>query len=287
MLMFCGMKSLPIMYLSTGLRRYGEHPVRPNQRDSWELQCVIRGGARPWPDSGGPPIAGARLYLFGPEDQHGWSASGRDISEVLVFHVSPAAKGWTDRGSFQQSECLALSDLEVLRLRTLHDWLLPHFLHPREPSFDVLESGAVLLADLVEDLHRPERGAEGGQTSRSAQEKVQEACRCYREKMLTHPTVEQIAGVVGLSASQLRRVFGAAGHPPPGTVFRSMQMDYAHRLLVGTGLPVEHIAEELGFSSLSTFSRAFASHGGQSPREARRGEARVTPGGGITGCQIG
>lgn len=280
------MKSLPILYLTTGLRRYGEHPVRPNRRDNWELQCVIRGGARPWPESGVAFLPGARLYLFGPNDHHGWVAPRRDLSEVLVFHLSPEAKGWQHRPILDQPQCLALGDLEVLRLRTLHDWLLPHFLHPREPSFAILESGGVLLADLVEELHRPEMAFEGSHQGRSAHQKVQEACRCYREKMLTNPTVEEIATVVGMSSSQLRRVFGEAKHPPPGTVFRSMQMDYAHRLLVGTRLPVDHIAEELGFSSLSTFSRAFAAHGGHSPREVRLGHAGSGTDGGITGCEI-
>lgn len=264
------MKKNPLIYLSMGLRRYGEHPVRANRRGTWEVQCVFRGRARP--SSGGDvaPIVGPCLYVFDPEHNHGWTAPKRDTSEVLVFHMHPKAKGWEDRSGFL-TECVALNDLDILRLRTLHDWVFPHFLHPRPRSLDVLAGGCVLLADLVDELHQPS-GLEGARRRPGVQQRAEEACRCYRETMLSNPTVEQIAGTVGTSASQLRRVFRDAGRPPPATVFRSIQMDYAHRLLVGTGLPVEHIAEELGFSSLSTFSRAFTGHAGCSPRQVRRSE---------------
>src|SRR5690606_31675212 len=96
-----------------------------------------------------------------------------------------------------------------------------------------------------------------------------QALAFYRRTVTRNPSVEEIAALSGLSASQLRRAFAAAGQPPPAEMFRAIQLDLARRLLARPGETISNIAEELGFGSLSAFTRAFTRHFGASPRQMR------------------
>ena len=259
----------PIPYMSSGLRRYGLFPVAPRCRKCWEFQCVIRGRARP--DFGeGLLVANApALYLFPPEHVHGWTAPPGDLSEVLVLHVE--ASRLPEWLALDAAEVLPLGEGDLLRLRTLHDWLHPHFVDLSGAGRDVLAAGVVLLGDLWRELKgRIPLGSGSGAGAGQATERVEQALAFYRRTVTRNPSVEEIAVLAGLSASQLRRAFAAAAQPPPAEMFRAIQLDLARRLLARSGETVSNVAEELGFGSLSAFTRAFTRYYGLSPRRMRK-----------------
>jgi len=183
-----------------------------------------------------------------------WSS----ISAVTLKLLNPAG-----------GEIFDLKELDLLRLRTLYDWLHPHFVAPRESGTEVLEAGCVLLASWLADLRHIDDIEPVDGTSDAAN-RVAQARYFYLREIIHNPSVEKISNLMGLSASQLRRSFAAAGEPPPLQVFRSIQLDYARRLLIGSSDPVSRVAEELGFGSLSSFTRAFTRHFGHSPLGVRR-----------------
>lgn len=258
-----------VPYMNCGLRRYGMFPVPCYGRPYWEFQCIIRGRARANTlrklALQAPPV----LYIFPPGDPHGWIAPDGDLSEILVLHVDASVASrlpaWRNHG---EADVLPLTEEDLLRLRTLYDWLHPHFVDLSAAGRDVLAAGVVLLWDLWQDLEnrsplRPGSGAV------HAADRVEQALAFYRRAVARNPSVKDIATLSGLSTSQLRRAFAAAGQPPPAEMFRAIQLDLARRLLARPGGTVSEVAEELGFGSLSAFTRAFTRHFGKSPRKMR------------------
>jgi AraC-like DNA-binding protein len=85
-----------------------------------------------------------------------------------------------------------------------------------------------------------------------------------------HHTVESLAEVANMSRSAFAEHFSAAFGRSPINFVNHVRMEQAARLLNTGRLPVDKVAERVGFSSRSHFSQAFKKHTGQSPAEYRR-----------------
>jgi len=258
-----------VPYMSCGLRRYNLLPVEPYGRPCWEFQCVIRGRAHSFPFREEGITAPPALYIFPPGHPHGWTAPAGDLSEILVFHIgSSAVSRITAQRTSGEPAVFVLTESDLLRLRSLYDWLHPHFVDVEAGRPEVLSAGVVLLWDLWQELENRTPLRPGTRAMRAA-DRIEQALAFYRRSVTRNPSVEEIASLAGLSASQLRRAFAAAGQPPPAEMFRTIQMDLARRLLSRPEETVSHTADEMGFGSLSAFSRAFTKHFGKSPRQLR------------------
>jgi AraC-like DNA-binding protein len=82
-------------------------------------------------------------------------------------------------------------------------------------------------------------------------------------------TLERAAADFGVTPRTMQRRLKAQG-----ISFQAMlahvRMEAAQRMLIESKLPVTHIAEQLGFSETSAFTRAFRSYTQQSPRAFRQ-----------------
>lgn len=95
-----------------------------------------------------------------------------------------------------------------------------------------------------------------------------------RDLVLTGPvTVEDIAIRLGTSTRTLQRQLARRGISLRGLVLES-RMDVARVLLRKTELDVQEIAHRVGYSTPSSFARAFARWAGSSPRSYRKAEER-------------
>jgi len=75
-------------------------------------------------------------------------------------------------------------------------------------------------------------------------------------------TLPALAEVAGMSRSVFAARFAGALGQPPIEFLKSLRLARAARLLVATDLPVKSVATRVGYSSRSSFTRAFvASHG--------------------------
>ena len=83
-------------------------------------------------------------------------------------------------------------------------------------------------------------------------------------------TVDDLAAAVGLSPSQLTRVFAARFGVTPYRYLLSRRLETARLLLRGTALPVREIAFRLCFSDEHYFSSLFRRKTGQTPSAYRR-----------------
>ncbi len=84
-------------------------------------------------------------------------------------------------------------------------------------------------------------------------------------------TVAAIARRVGLSARALELLFARSIGETPGAYYLRLRLNAARRLVLDTAEPMADIAARTGFSSGSSFSRAFKSGFGQPPARMRAG----------------
>ncbi|WP_299234596.1 GlxA family transcriptional regulator [uncultured Halomonas sp.] len=91
------------------------------------------------------------------------------------------------------------------------------------------------------------------------------------ERHLEAPlSVAEIARRCGVSSRQLQRLFERHLTTTPRSWYLGLRLERAQHLLVETDMDVLAIGLASGFSSASSFSRAFSERYGHSPREARR-----------------
>ena len=82
-------------------------------------------------------------------------------------------------------------------------------------------------------------------------------------------TVASLADAVGMSRSAFAKRFSDAYGSGPMELLRDLRMGMAGALLKQTDLPVKRVAQMVGFSSRSAFSRMFETKIGLSPRSFR------------------
>lgn len=94
------------------------------------------------------------------------------------------------------------------------------------------------------------------------------ATRAYIvENLDTELTIEALASIAFQSPTQFKKHFKAALGISPFQFITGQRMEKAKALLTHTDLPVQIVAERVGYQDLSAFSRRFSSHFGMSPRQ--------------------
>ena len=88
----------------------------------------------------------------------------------------------------------------------------------------------------------------------------------YREKL----TLEDVARQVNLSPFHFSRVFKQYAGCAPMEYAQKIRMDMAKCLLKTTDLPIEQIAERVGYGSASSFANMFTQKVGLSPTQFRK-----------------
>lgn len=105
---------------------------------------------------------------------------------------------------------------------------------------------------------------------RSADAYYQKAMWYIRAHLEYPITVEEVAGFVGLSRSQLFRAFRQAAAVSPREALAQSRASQARVLLTTTSLPMAQIASSCGYANAAHFSAAFHRDCGMSPLEYRK-----------------
>jgi LacI family transcriptional regulator len=144
------------------------------------------------------------------------------------------------------------------RLRAACDWLQRLMDGEPVPSEPIMiPPKGVVVRESTDVLATPDRI-------------VAEALRYIWDHLNGDLSVEQIADVVGLSASQLQRRFQKAiGRSIVQELLRK-RLDEAQHLLNSTRLPIADIAPRLGFHSTTYLHRSFRKAFGMTPAQYRR-----------------
>ena len=86
---------------------------------------------------------------------------------------------------------------------------------------------------------------------------IQKTRRILENNLESPPSLPELAGQVGMSASKLKNLFPKLYGLPPYELLRKMRMEKAMTLLTRGGANVTEAAMEVGYSSISHFSKAF------------------------------
>ncbi|OEE58394.1 AraC family transcriptional regulator [Enterovibrio norvegicus FF-454] len=100
--------------------------------------------------------------------------------------------------------------------------------------------------------------------------RIRAAQTCIIEQLETHLTIEGLAKVACLSPTQFKKRFKEALGVSAYQYITEQRMEKAKALLIHTDLPVQLIAERVGYTDVSAFSRRFSASFGLSPRDFSR-----------------
>jgi AraC family transcriptional regulator len=106
---------------------------------------------------------------------------------------------------------------------------------------------------------------------------VERVITSARERLCEPISLRDMSRVAYLSTFHFNRVFHQITGLPPAKFISAMRLDEAKRLLLNTNLSITHICFEVGYNSLSTFTRRFTQRVGLGPREFRYLAERITP----------
>src|ERR1051325_6753544 len=106
---------------------------------------------------------------------------------------------------------------------------------------------------------------------------VERVITSARERLCEPISLHDMSRVAYLSTFHFNRVFHQITGLPPAKFIQAMRLDEAKRLLLNTQRSITNISFEVGYNSLSTFTRRFTQRVGLGPREFRYLAERITP----------
>ena len=106
---------------------------------------------------------------------------------------------------------------------------------------------------------------------------VERVITSARERLCEPISLQDMSRVAYISTFHFNRVFHQITGLPPAKFISAMRLDEAKRLLLNTDRSITDISFEVGYNSLSTFTRRFTQRVGLGPREFRYLAERITP----------
>ena len=259
-----------LRYLGFGKRWFGDAPMPAHKRINWEFCAIVRGELAPSLENQvTPPLVRDTLWLFRPGYVHGWVGSPGKTCEVLVLHFSAVPstveQAVGDRGYI----AVRLSPAERKWLLGVGAELKPHYWRPVLTSDIRAERTLMDLSLLI--LRNLPQGTAMPRSPHLA--RVLQAENWVRQHLEEKPSVVRVAVVVGISPSQLNRLFLRVRKESPKRVIRkiaALKIEKAVHLMSHSNAKLHNIAVECGYSNASNFCRAFRMAQGASPTVWRK-----------------
>ncbi|MBC2607511.1 helix-turn-helix domain-containing protein [Pelagicoccus albus] len=234
---------------------------RPQNGRALHHRCVLimnlKTAATVCVDDRNIPLNPGEALLVFPFQFHDYSAP--ESEDLLWFFVTFDIEDVSDLERFRYSPFVLSPNLE----RLAHD-LIQAYLLPGNDDLSVAVFRLMLeRIRLVEPIVRTEGTQPAPSTLLS---RVNQMALSSREM----PSAKEMAATVGISESHLRARFRESCGISLGRHLRQLRLEKACGMLrLGTSR-ISEIAENCGFTSVYTFSRAFAHAYGMSPSEYRR-----------------
>lgn len=241
-------------------RRAGAELNRPTQGRALHhrhvLIVALAGKAVICADDRETPIQPGDLFVILPYQHHHY----RDASRRLhwLFVTFEYAQGVVLEPLRHRAQKLTAGRADQLS-ELVNDWRA-------RPESGLPELRlALLLADLA-----PPPAPTAADAASTLQPRVNLALQARRPAL---PTIRELAADLGMSPTRLRERFRASCGVSLGRHMRELRLERARGLLGMSPARVSEIAEQCGFSSLFSFSRAFKNRYGESPVAYRASHA--------------
>jgi AraC family transcriptional regulator len=244
-----------LRYLASGQRSFGTQPLPNVKRINWEFYAVVQGRCGPLLASDSAPALHERtLWVFPPECGHGWTGEHGAPCRILAFHYGTVPPQLEQVARARGFLAVALEPAELRRLAALHAELEPHYKSPG--TLSPLVAQRVLLELTLMVMQRLP-SARVATLPTVAQDKVEAALTAYHERVAQAPSVEEIAHLVHVSPSHLRRLFWQVRSESPKSASKKVALERAMDLMSQTTQTLDEIAPACGFAGAGEFSRAF------------------------------
>lgn len=259
-----------LRYLAYGSRSYGARPVFPTVRERWELEGALSGRIAPV-IPGGAHLAPRerRLWLLPPHHGHGWTG---DDGEATVAVLSPLKVPLAVERAAVRAACQGrllhwdMSKDDAAWLAREIEALIPSYAHP--DAVDLLRQERLVLAVCIRALDAQPPGLVEAPDD-DPQRQIDAAMTWFAHHLGEGVGALEMAEALHISPAHLRRLFHRVLGASPRVVFNRFRLQHADQMLVSSSLPLDGIAAACGFSSASTFCRAYQRSRGRSPGQTR------------------
>lgn len=209
-----------------------------------------------------------QVFLLPPKQTFRVRSDGGPSQVSVVCHLKPEAlRRWFD-GKLEWTEYRLEAGLDIgdANLR----WLMLRLANElRSPGFASDAMVELLVGQISIELgrycttirERPTQGALAPWRIRLIEERLNAADEASKP-----PTLGELAQACNMSVRQLTRAFRASRGCSIGDYIAQSRIDHAKRML-GSDQSIKAVAYALGFASPSSFSYAFRTATGQTPRE--------------------
>lgn len=209
-----------------------------------------------------------QVFLLPPKQTFRVKSDGGPSQASIVCHLKPAAlhKWFDSKLEWTDYRLEAGLDIGDANLR----WLLLRLANElRSPGFASDAMVELLVGQISLELgrycmairERPTQGALAPWRMRLIEERLGAADEASKP-----PTLGELADACNMSVRQLTRAFRASRGCSIGDFIAECRIDHAKRMLA-SDQSIKAVAYALGFASPSSFSYAFRSATGQTPRE--------------------
>lgn len=240
--------------------KHGRH--RPQgANETIIILCVAGTG---WVETGGSRFevgkSTAVVFFGGAGQAHSYGASREDPWTIWWCHVSGSDAAELIEESVVSPERPLIPLVAVDRLTAMLDEIITALERDQSPARLVATAGMAwkLLTTLAVDQRLPVQGSPLQQAMKFLEDRVDGSIR-----------LPDLAKVVGVSSSQLSKLFREATGGGVLAHHRALKMARARLLLDTTDLTIAEVGREIGLDDQFYFSRQFSGMHGVSPRAYR------------------
>jgi len=245
-----------LRHLTLGYRDFQVMPDLPSVRYNWVFVISHDGKISPKLDPPRPGVripSGANFFIIPPDTRYVIVAKQAKCLRT-VFHYAYVSdvleRVVTERGIL----AMKLNQADLAQVREITRSVEPHFRNPTELGALYFELALLRLTILaLRDVKFNPTTPLGS----IGKKRVQGAVAWYAAHIGEAPSLSDIAQIVHVSPTQLRRHFYEEFGKSPKSVFIKMRMQRASQLLSTTSDTLAQIAQACGFQSATDFCRSF------------------------------
>ncbi|MCU0395270.1 MAG: AraC family transcriptional regulator [Chitinophagaceae bacterium] len=239
----------------------------------YELTLITQGSGKRLVGDSYQPFEAGDLVLLGPDLPHTWVSNTakkrKQVSAVVIQFSEPFIQRFLGLSEFRQVGMLLAAASRGLQFssRALADEIV----QLAEKSGVEKLAGLLLILQrltaqkprkLASDYFRPVRGSEN-------EKRINIICQYLQKHAAEKILLDKVAALVHLSRSAFCKFFKRATGKTLSDYVNDLRIGNASELLIETDLPINEIAYQAGFDSLTYFNRIFFKKKEMTPRQFR------------------
>ncbi len=240
---------------------------RPSVYSNWHLEVellyCVEGCMRLLLDTEALDCGAGQIAVIGSNALHTIHA----LSRTCVYHCMIISSEFLHVQGFDVERAGASAVIDDPSMRALFDRVVREH-SAAEPHYKPAVLSAVLgLFVLLWRNHIKPRQVALPPMEHDYPLPIMQSLRYIREHLCERMTVDELSQHIGLSKFHFCRMFRAYTGASVVHYINTLRCDYAHRLIIESGLTASEAAHRLGIHNLSYFSKMFKQYMGMAPSE--------------------